>query len=344
MFPENSYNVGPFTDVASTWGQQLWVFLNEPITIHSMTDASDNKRPAAEAIASELYQRFGENITQDRVKQFIGFLIRQVMERNGYKHISYGRQTRDNPVFKQASVYSHRDDRGYPPAQADTGSAKQTDSRLWAKQRNMQNIIEYLKDFNSKERFFLVGQILGNPDFTLASEFRDKLSDLLKIPIPADALSAMDYHLDWLYASLNLAKDKDLTKVYPNVNKLIRAQQEDIDWLIAFKGQSEYHLVLIEAKGVTSWTNKQMASKAIRFGDIFGEQGNNWPSIVPHFVIMSRSQSKGLLAEKWPQWMAPNGKILWLELPIPEYLLHVYRCNEQGRKSQNGQSWKVGKR
>jgi predicted ATP-grasp superfamily ATP-dependent carboligase len=64
----------------------------------------------------------------------------------------------------------------------------------------MQNLIKYLKDFNSKERFFLVGQILGNPSFTLASEFREKLSDLLEIPIPADALSAMDYHIDWLYA------------------------------------------------------------------------------------------------------------------------------------------------
>jgi hypothetical protein len=208
----------------------------------------------------------------------------------------------------------------------------------------MQNLIEHLKDFNSKERFFLVGKILGNPSFTLASEFREKLSELLKIPIPADALSAMDFHIDWLYASLNLAKDNDLTKIYPNENKFIKAQQEDIDWLIAFKDQSEYHLVLIEAKGVTGWTNKQMTSKASRFGDIFGKQGNGWPGVVPHFVIMSPSQPQGLLAEKWPQWMAPSGKIMWLELLIPEYLKRVYRCNEQGQVNQNGHSWRVGNR
>ena len=208
----------------------------------------------------------------------------------------------------------------------------------------MQNIIEYLKDFNSKERFFLAGQILGNPSFIPSSEFREKLSDLLGISIPADALSAMDYHIDWLYASLNLAKDNDLSKIYPNVNRFIKAQQEDIDWLIAFKAQSEYHLVLIEAKGVTGWTNKQMTSKAKRFADIFGKQGNSWPGVVPHFVMMSSSQSKGIKFEKWPQWMAPNGKIKWLELPIPEYLIHVYRCNEQGHESKDGQSWKVKKR
>ena len=208
----------------------------------------------------------------------------------------------------------------------------------------MQNLIKYLKDFNSKERFFLAGQILGNPSFTPSSEFREKLSALLEISIPADALSAMDYHIDWLYASLNLAKDNDLSKIYPNENRFIKAQQEDIDWLIAFKTQSAYHLVLIEAKGVTGWTNEQMTSKANRFGEIFGKQGNSWPGVVPHFVMMSPSQPQRLSVEKWPQWMAPNGKIKWLELPIPKSLIHVYRCNEQGQESKDGQSWKVKKR
>jgi hypothetical protein len=154
----------------------------------------------------------------------------------------------------------------------------------------------------------------------------------------------MDYHVDWLYASLNLAKDDDLTKVYPNDNHVVKVQQEDVDWLIAFKSQSEYHLVLIEAKGVTGWTNKQMTSKANRFGDIFGQQGDNWIGVVPHFIIMSPSLSHGLSPEKWPQWMAPNGKIKWLELSIPKDLRSVSRCDEQGQENKNGRSWKVKKR
>jgi hypothetical protein len=101
----------------------------------------------------------------------------------------------------------------------------------------MQNLIEYLKDFNSKERFFLVGQVLGNPGFTLASEFREKLSQILEILIPVNALSMMDYHIDWLYASLMLARDNQLQKIYPNDHKIIKAQQEDVDWLIAFRGE-----------------------------------------------------------------------------------------------------------
>jgi len=109
MFPENEYDAGPFTDVAIVWGEQVWAFLNEPSNIVSMTNASDNGIPAPESIASTLFDRFGEGIRQDRVKQFIGFLIRQVMERNGYQHTSYGHPTQDNPVFVKASVYSRRE-------------------------------------------------------------------------------------------------------------------------------------------------------------------------------------------------------------------------------------------
>jgi len=110
MFPENNYDAGKFTDIASVWGNQLWEFLNEPSIVRSMIDASDNKRPAAEAIAPELVERFGNDIKQDRVKQFIGFLIRQVMEQNGYSHTAYGQQTKENPVFVKASRYSSRNE------------------------------------------------------------------------------------------------------------------------------------------------------------------------------------------------------------------------------------------
>lgn len=109
MLPEKNYDAGPFTDVAGIWGERLWAFLNEPSTSAAMIDASEVGRPAAEVIASALFRRFGDDIRQDRVKQFIGFLIRQVMERSGYKHTAYGQQTQDNPVFVKASVYSRRD-------------------------------------------------------------------------------------------------------------------------------------------------------------------------------------------------------------------------------------------
>jgi hypothetical protein len=134
----------------------------------------------------------------------------------------------------------------------------------------MSDLIDYLKKFNSKERFFLAGEILGNPSFTLAEGFREKLSKELQIAIPADAFSAMDYHIDWLYVCLCLTKDRDIEKVYNNDGK-IKGQQEDIDWLIAFDNEDKHHIILIEAKGVTGWSNKQMQSKAERFKQTFGK-------------------------------------------------------------------------
>ena len=99
------YQVGPFTDVAPDWVDGLWRFLNEPGVVTQMENASNDRRPAVEGISVELVLRFGHDVGQDRVKQFIGYLVRQVMERNGYAHESYGHTVRENPVFTKGSRY-----------------------------------------------------------------------------------------------------------------------------------------------------------------------------------------------------------------------------------------------
>jgi hypothetical protein len=73
-----------------------------------MRDASDIKKPAAEAIGDELIRRFGNDIKRDRVKQFTGLLIRQVMEKNGYRHTAYGIKADATHVFSKASLYTRR--------------------------------------------------------------------------------------------------------------------------------------------------------------------------------------------------------------------------------------------
>lgn len=97
-----------FNDVAPCWGEKLWSFLNEEDNVTAMSRASHAGRPAAEAIAVELYQRFGEDVRQDRVKQYTGLLIRAVMEANGYVHDRYHCTCKPNPVFKVASCYVRR--------------------------------------------------------------------------------------------------------------------------------------------------------------------------------------------------------------------------------------------
>lgn len=60
---------------------------------------------------------------------------------------------------------------------------------------------------------------------------------------------------------------------------LMTATQEDIDFLIAFADKDDsslVHLVMLEAKGVTGWSNSQLARKARRLNAIFGNDGTAW--------------------------------------------------------------------
>ena len=69
------------------------------------------------------------------------------------------------------------------------------------------SLIDNLKSFNRKERFYLIGQMLGNPEFRMDDKQLDKISKLIEVKIPREYFAAMDYHLDWIYASLYLRAD-----------------------------------------------------------------------------------------------------------------------------------------
>ena len=206
----------------------------------------------------------------------------------------------------------------------------------------MGHIIDSLRSFNSKERFFLIGQVLGNPEFLPSPSFRRQLGEALDLEIPEAVFSAMDYHLDWLHAALRVTTDNRGVAVYSNSERIVKAQQEDIDFLIAFDAAGVCHIVLIEAKGVTGWTNSQMRSKAKRLRAILGEDGKKWAGVQPHFVLMSASAPQGFDAAMWPRWMTrPEGGVAWLELCIPADLRSVSRCNADGRKDIHGECWSV---
>ena len=204
-----------------------------------------------------------------------------------------------------------------------------------------QNVIENLSAFNRKERFFLVGMALGNPRFMLCEQFRDKVNNTLHIEISEDAFTAMDYHLDWIYVSLFLAFNNANDRVFSNVDDLITATQEDIDFLIAYQNGEECHFVLLEAKGVTGFTNRQLQSKIGRLRDIFGDDSNNYHGVIPHFAIVSPKKPVGIHVDSWPSWVLRNGEIPWIEMTIPDGLKRITRCNETGRVSAEGRWWRA---
>ena len=130
------------------------------------------------------------------------------------------------------------------------------------------DLISLLNHFNRKERFFLVGQALGNREFSLGERFRQELGEVIEVEIPCDAFVAMDYHPDWISASLWAYRNpKRVGEAVCNSDGVATGTQQDVDLLIAFEQEDCYCLVLVEAKGYDSWNNKQMNEKSDRLSN-----------------------------------------------------------------------------
>lgn len=203
------------------------------------------------------------------------------------------------------------------------------------------SVLWYLTRFNRKERFFVVGEALGNRSFCISEQFRQRLNSVFHLEVPESAFAAVDYHLDWLFASLFLASHRTKLGVYPRDNNVITANQEDIDFLVAYQDKDACRIIVIEAKGVTGFTNHQMGSKAKRLKHIFDDEGNRWPSVIPYFGILSPKKPQQLDTKDWPSWMQPDGGIPWMPLEIPQERLRITRCNSDGKAAKDGAYWKV---
>jgi hypothetical protein len=101
-----NFDAGSFAGLAeSKIGSELWEFLNDRENIIRMETATLLKRPALEAIQSQLVERFGQEIHEDRYKQMIGRMARQVMENAGYSLDQNGVRISSKILFTSASRY-----------------------------------------------------------------------------------------------------------------------------------------------------------------------------------------------------------------------------------------------
>lgn len=207
----------------------------------------------------------------------------------------------------------------------------------------MSNVIENLEKLNRKERFFLVGMALGNPKFRLKTEFREELGCQFKLTVPKDAFVAMDYHLNWIYAACALTFEQSVqTHIYENVGKVVDGTQEDVDLLVSYQDPSGMcHLIMLEAKGVTAFSNRQFKHKVERFKQIFRDDGKRWPRVTPYFGLVSPKQSKNLDYDICPPWLKVNGKVPWFKMNIPKERLVLFGCDGQGRPDQERPFWTI---
>ena len=110
----------------------------------------------------------------------------------------------------------------------------------------MSAIIEYLRSFNRKKRFFLVGTALGNPAFRLDSAFSQRLGGTFALEVPSDVFVAIDYHLDWIYASAYLSQEGvNASGKHTNTAGLVFGNQEDVDLIVAFDAGETTHVIQV---------------------------------------------------------------------------------------------------
>ena len=86
-------------------GQRLWQFLHEPLNIKGMETAADLERAPVEGISRELLKEFDNEVREDRVRQLIGFMVRQIMEARGFQLHTQNAVVRFGNVFSRASRY-----------------------------------------------------------------------------------------------------------------------------------------------------------------------------------------------------------------------------------------------
>ena len=109
--PAYAFNPGPFSDVFDTaLGRELWDLLTRESTIKLMEDASDRGRPAVEPLQELLLERFGQAVEEGRIKQMIGRMIRQVLERPGsdYELASDAIAVKDKKLVTRGARYKRR--------------------------------------------------------------------------------------------------------------------------------------------------------------------------------------------------------------------------------------------
>jgi hypothetical protein len=84
--PLTAYAAGSFKALAETkLGQQLWKFVNREEIVARLDTATDLGSPAVAGIEEPLLSEFGVGVLDDRTKQMIGHMVRQVMDAEGYE-------------------------------------------------------------------------------------------------------------------------------------------------------------------------------------------------------------------------------------------------------------------
>jgi hypothetical protein len=100
------YHAQNFRDLFETdLGQAIWAFMKRPDNLVRMETATYLDRAAVEPLAPGLLRMFGPEIAEDRLKQMIGHMARQIMEEMGFELDRSGLRITRESMFTTATRY-----------------------------------------------------------------------------------------------------------------------------------------------------------------------------------------------------------------------------------------------
>lgn len=107
-------------------GLKLWDILTREANIARMETASDLGQPALKPMEDILLAEMGPVITDHRMKQMAGHMVRQIMEERGFVHDASDIKIASTPFYK-ASRYRRKDADEHPVLHIfrDSGDTKQ---------------------------------------------------------------------------------------------------------------------------------------------------------------------------------------------------------------------------
>lgn len=95
-----------FSDLADTEiGRALWDFLKHRDNLVRMETATILERAAVEPLAAPLVEEFGDQVGDDRTKQMLGHMVRQIMEGLGYEIDRTGLRITRPSLFTSGAGY-----------------------------------------------------------------------------------------------------------------------------------------------------------------------------------------------------------------------------------------------
>jgi hypothetical protein len=188
------------------------------------------------------------------------------------------------------------------------------------------SIVENLRALNSKERFYLFTEAVGSDGLKISKRYLERIEKVFGIKITENYFAGIDFHLDWIYAALNVIDIKDYKMEYQNTDGCIVGNQEDIDLIIAYEDKGITHIIMVEAKCAGSWNNSQLESKSNRFKSIFNSIDAD--KIKIHFLLTSPKMPIKIDKDILSEYMKTNGIIEWIPLTNVPKLIRVTRIDK----------------